>query len=144
MEWRSEPREVNGLGARAVLHKYRYCPSCRREWPANNKSCPECVHWLGDQPLERTEWQLSPAKNGFSTQQRYEFVGASALILRIVGSRPPAEEQMAVIAGVFSEILAATNNPICEMAGHGWLVWTTEGLRQRFARDAKSSSGWSR
>ncbi|MGB8114430.1 MAG: hypothetical protein WCF22_11685, partial [Candidatus Sulfotelmatobacter sp.] len=39
---------------------------------------------------------------------------------------------MAVIAGVFSEILAATNNPICEMAGHGWLVWTTEGLRRAF------------
>ena len=132
MEWRSEPREVNGLGARAELHKYRYCPSCRREWPANHKSCPECVHWLGDQPLERTEWQLSPAKNSFSTPQRYELVGASALILRIVGSRPPAEEQMAVIASVISEILAATNNPICEMAGHGWLVWTTEGLRRAF------------
>jgi hypothetical protein len=132
MEWRSEPREANDLSARAVLHKYRYCPSCRREWPANHKSCPECVHWLGDQPLERTEWQLSPAKNSFSTPKRYELVGASALILRIVGSRPPAEEQMAVIAGVISEILAATNNPICEMAGHGWLVWTTEGLRRAF------------
>jgi hypothetical protein len=80
--------------------------------------------------LERTEWQLSPAKSSFSAPQRYELVGASALILRIVG-HPPAEERTSMIAGVISEILAATNNPTCEVAGHGWLVWM-EGLRRAF------------
>lgn len=141
MEWRNEPREVNGLCVRALLHKYRYCPRCRCEWPTSQKSWPECVHWLGDQPLERTEWQLSPAKSGFSTLQRYELIGASALILRIVGSYPPTEDQMAVIAGVISEILAATNNPTCKVAGHGWLVWTMEGLRRAF-RQGREIEHW--
>jgi hypothetical protein len=122
----------HGLSARAVPYKYRYCPRCHREWPVSHKSCPECVHWLGDEPLERTEWRLVPATTGSSMPQTYELVGASALILRIVGGRPPAEERMAVIADVISEILTATNHPTCEVAGHGWLVWTMEGLRQAF------------
>ena len=84
MEWPSQTREVHGLCARAVSYKYRYCPRCRCEWPARQKSCPECVHWLGDQPLERTEWQLAPAQSGFSAPQSCELIGASALILRLV------------------------------------------------------------
>jgi hypothetical protein len=63
------------LCARGVIHKYRYCPRCRREWPADNKSCPECLHWLGDQPLERTEWQLAPANGRPPAAQCYELVG---------------------------------------------------------------------
>jgi CheY-like chemotaxis protein len=64
--------------------------------------------------------------------QRYELVRASALILRIVGGHPPAEEQMAAITDVISEILATASNPTSEVAGHGWLVWTVEGLRWAF------------
>jgi hypothetical protein len=124
--------EVHRLSCREVSYKYRYCPRCHHEWPANHKSCPECVHWLGDQPLERTEWQLVPAKTGPSVPQSYELVGASALILRIVGSHPPAEERMAMIAEGISEILAVANYLTCEVAGHGWLVWTVEGVRRAF------------
>ncbi len=132
MEWRSQSLEANGLRARAVSYKYRYCPSCRREWPANHKSCPECVHWLGDQPLERTEWQLVPAETGSLVPLSYELVGASALILRIAGGGAPAEERMAATADVIGEIIASANNPTCEVAGHGWLVWTAGGLRPAF------------
>ena len=101
MEWRSEPREVKrvcapercftNIGiARAVVANGRrttnraqnaFTGSVTSHWNEPNGNCH----------LRRTR---------FSTQKRYEFVGASALILRIVGSRPPAEEQMAVIAGV--------------------------------------------
>jgi AAA ATPase domain len=132
MERHGQSIEAHGLCARAVPYKYRYCPRCRREWPANHKSCPECVHWLGDQPLERTEWQLAPAKSGFSAPRSYELVDASALILRIVGALPPGDEQIADIAAFISRILAVANSATCRIADHGWLVWTTEGLRRAF------------
>jgi hypothetical protein len=132
---RHTPRslEARGLDVRAVPYKYRYCPRCRREWPAKHKSCPECVHWLGEQPLQRTEWQLAPANISPLGPKRYELVGASALMLRLVCGQPPTEEHVAEMTGVIREILAVANHgATCEVAGHGWLVWTMEGLREAF------------
>jgi hypothetical protein len=125
--------EARGLHVRAVPYKYRYCPRCRREWPAKHESCPECVHWLGEQPLERTEWQLAPANTNPLGPKRYELVGASALILRLVCDRAPSQEQIAEMADVIGKILAVAHSGAAyAVAEHGWLVWTMEGLREAF------------
>lgn len=121
------------LRVRGLTYEYRYCPRCHREWPASQKSCPECLQWLGDRPLERNEWQLAPADDVPSALQRYELVGASAVVLRIVCGYLPVQEQMAEVAGVIRDILALTNDgATCGVAEHGWLVWTREGLRRAF------------
>lgn len=132
MEWQGQSAEAHGLCVRAVSYQYRFCPRCRREWPAKHQSCPECVHWLGDQPLERTEWQVAPAKATCSVSRSYELIGASALILRVVSGHPPADKQMTQMAEVIREIVTISNGPACEVAVHGWLVWSVEGLRQAF------------
>jgi hypothetical protein len=125
--------EISSLGAQAISYKYRYCPRCRREWPANYQSCPECVHWLGDKPLERTEWQLASAKGTIASPQHYDLIIASAMILRIVSEHSPAERQIADLSNAINEILAVGNGvSICEVAELGWLVWTKEGLRRAF------------
>lgn len=120
------------LSVQAATYKFRYCPRCRREWPAKHQSCPECVHWLGDRPLERTEWKLAPQRRRFSVPQSYELVGASALALRLVRDPPPDDEQSAAIADVIGEMLAVPIGAICATADQGWLVWTKEGLRRAF------------
>jgi hypothetical protein len=77
MEWHSRSLEIRRLCTRAVFYKYRYCPRCSLEWPAKYQSCPECAHWLGDHPLERTEWQLAPAKTPAPGVERHELIVAS-------------------------------------------------------------------
>jgi predicted amidophosphoribosyltransferase len=37
-------QEVQALVARPVRYVYRYCPRCRRKWPASHQSCQECMH----------------------------------------------------------------------------------------------------
>lgn len=120
------------LQARPVSYKYRYCPRCRREWPEKHQSCPECVHWLGDKPLERTEWQLAPRPRVSSTQPNYELVGASAVVLRIVRDLPPSDGERAAIAKLMDDTLSVANGTACEIAEQGWLVWTQRGLRVAF------------
>jgi hypothetical protein len=132
MEWHSQSLEVPSLDARAVSYKYRYCPRCSREWPLNYKSCPECVHWLGDHPLDRTEWQLAPSKIPASEIEGYELIGASALSLRIVCGHAPSGGQSAQLIKVIEEIVSVTNSAAYGVAGYGWLIWTGEGLRQTF------------
>jgi hypothetical protein len=127
-----KPIEGHGLRARPMKYKYRFCPRCRREWPSDHKSCPECVHWLGDQPLERTEWQLVPAARGPSRPAGYEQIGASAVVLRVVSERLP-NGWLAELAGVIKNILLATDDSSqCAVEEHGWLVWSTGGLRRAF------------
>lgn len=123
---------IRGLGPRAVSYKYRHCPRCRLEWPAKYQSCPRCVHWLGNAPLERTEWQLVPEPSGFMAAQSYELVGANAVVLRLVRDDPPASEQTAAVAAVMGAVFATGDDFICPVADHGWLIWTKEGLRQAF------------
>jgi hypothetical protein len=128
-----QARLAHNLQLRAVPYKYRYCPRCRREWPAKHQSCPECVHWLGEQPLERTEWQLVPEKIGSSLPQRYEAIGGSALILRFVCANPPRDAALAEVMHVINEVLEIANNDAtCEVAGHGWFIWMAKGLREAF------------
>ncbi len=125
--------ESRGPRVRAVLYKYRYCPRCRREWSAKHQSCPECVHWLGEQPLERTEWQLAPAAKSGSEPKRYELMSASALMLRLVCEHPPSEPLLIDVGNSVREIFAVADpGVIAEVPEHGWLVWTIEGLRQAF------------
>jgi hypothetical protein len=120
-----------------VPYKFRYCPRCGREWPARHQSCPECVHWLGEQPLERTEWQLVPtnARCPAVEPKRYELVGASALVLRLVHARPPAAKDLVESIAIIEDILAALfGAATCGVADHGWLAWTQEELRTAFRR----------
>jgi hypothetical protein len=129
--------EAHGLSARAVSYKYRYCPRCRRDWPADHTSCRECCHWLGEQPLERTEWQLFPTDGVPSEPRKYECIGASAVVLRLVCGYLSAE-QLIQLVGPLAEIFpneddAATSG----VAQHGWLVWTKEGLRAAFFDGSK-------
>jgi hypothetical protein len=127
--------QIHDLSSRAVRYEYRYCPRCRREWPASHQSCPECVHWLGDRPLERIEWQLAPAKSTIAVPQRYDLIIASAMILRIVSEHAPAERQIADLSDVINEILAVGNDVVvCNVAEHGWLVSNGGGLRRAFLR----------
>jgi AAA ATPase domain len=132
MGWQARSFEAHGLCARAVSYQYRFCPRCRREWPAKHRSCPECVHWLGDQPLERTEWQVVPRKIGTVAPHSYELIGASALILRVVSAHPPTDEQLTQFAELIREFVTVANAAACEVAGHGWLVWNVDGLRATF------------
>ncbi len=123
---------ISGLSARALSYEYRYCPRCRRDWPAKHQSCPQCVHWLGDRPLERTEWQLVPGPRSFTAAQSYELVGANAMVLRVVRDDPPTSEQSAAVAAVVEGVLDVADGSTCPVADHGWLVWTKAGLRQAF------------
>jgi hypothetical protein len=124
--------ETRGLSARAVSYKYRHCPRCRRDWAADHTSCRECCHWLGEQPLERMEWQLFP-KNGVPSEpRRYECIGASAVLLRLVCAYLSAR-QLGQLAEPVAEIFRKEDDAItCEVNQHGWLVWTMEGLRAVF------------
>ena len=131
MELLRQTLEAHRLCARAVSYQYRYCPRCRHEWPQKHLSCPECVHWLGDRPLERTEWQLAPERRACAASRSYELVGACALVLRIVRDHPPTNEQMADLADIIGKV-AAADGVVCGIADQGWLIWTGEGLRRAF------------
>lgn len=122
----------SGLSLRPVSYRYRWCPSCQHEWPAKETSCPTCLRWLGDAPLERTEWQVTPTTEATGALKFHEAVGASALSLRII-SGPPSADALAVLAATlheaFAHLHAGTVSPV---AGHGWLFWTLSGLRHAF------------
>lgn len=80
------------IATKPTVYRYRYCDRCRREWPAEHASCPECVLWLGDRPLERTEWQVAPSPDRALPPGPYEVIAASALMLRVVGQRPGPDQ----------------------------------------------------
>jgi hypothetical protein len=123
--------ETQGLRARAIVYKYRYCPNCRREWPAKHSSCPTCIRWLGDRPSERTEWQLLPVHSEPSAVTGYRLIGASAVVLRIISDRP-ANDTLDTIAGALKDVLTVAGRSTCAIPEQGWLVWTTDGLRHAF------------
>lgn len=126
--------KVPMLSVRPVSYAYRYCPRCRCEWPAKYDSCPQCVHWLGAQPLERTEWQVVPVVGRSSSAGRYGLIGASALILRLVTGLPPSEQKMEALAAVLTDVICSTcdGGAISGVPEHGWLAWTKLGLRRAF------------
>lgn len=132
MEYRRELTADRGFTARAVPYRYRYCPRCRREWPAELRSCPQCVHWLGEQPLERIEWQLAPTAEAAGPTNRYESIGGVALVVRIVCAARPNNEQLAQLDGILCDIVTIPDASVCDVSGHGWLIWTVRGLRQAF------------
>lgn len=132
MESAASSLEIGDLSVRSISYQCRHCPRCRREWPAKYQSCPECVHWLGDRPLTRTEWQLSPKQGFCSAAQSYELVGASALMLRLVRDAPPTVEQSGAIVTVIDHAIAVANGTAGGITGHGWLLWTRDGLRRAF------------
>jgi hypothetical protein len=117
------------LDARAVRCEYRYCQHCRHEWPARHASCPLCARWLGDRPLQRTEWQIVPTAEPLADLQGYERVGASAVILRVV-SDALANDALAFIAAALRDALAAEH--VCRVPERGWLSWTVGDLRHAF------------
>jgi AAA domain len=124
--------EARGLSARAVSYKYRHCPRCRRDWPADHTSCRECCRWLGEQPLQRMEWQLFPRDRVPSEPRRHECIGASAVLLRLVCGHLSAE-QLLQLTEPLAEIFRKEDDCVtCGVARHGWLVWTMEGLRAAF------------
>lgn len=140
MEQVTQSVEAHGLRARAVTYRYRFCPRCRREWPARHQSCPDCVHWLGDQPLQRIEWVVAPATIVARVPERYELAGASALILRIVSDHPPSDKQLAETAGVIRDILAVPSAQ-CEVPARGWLICATQDMRRAFCLGCEIGEG---
>jgi AAA ATPase domain len=58
--------------------------------------------------------------------------GTSALSLRIVCGHPPADRQIAQLAEVVEEIVTTADSAACGVAGCGWLIWNSEGLRRVF------------
>jgi hypothetical protein len=108
-----------------VTCRYRYCPRCRREWPAEFGQCPECTAWLGEAPLERVEWQLAPAAGSPCAATAWEHAGTVALALRLAGA-PPSEPALAAAVPFIERMLRpgpegchALGVPAC-----GWLLWT--------------------
>jgi hypothetical protein len=132
MEWRGQTIEARSVCARPVTYRYRFCPRCHCEWPAKHRSCPECVHWLGDEPLERTDWQVAPCQVGAAAPHSHELIGASALIVRVISSHCPMDEQLAQIDEIIREIVTIPDGAVCEVAGYGWLVSSLDGLRRAF------------
>jgi len=132
MECHNQSVQADSLGALAVPYQYRFCPRCRREWAAKHQSCPECVHWLGDKPLLRVEWQLAPVNVCSSARATYELIGASVLILRLVCEHPPDDKQIAQIAEIIRDITNVANGATYEVARCGWIVWTRGGLPHAF------------
>ena len=123
--------EAGGFLARPIVYRYRHCPTCRRDWPAKHSHCPSCVRWLGDHPLERTEWQIVPPRAEPSEAVDYRLIGASAIILRFISDVPPKRR----VATMFHEVLAATDEGSARaVPDHGWLVWTTGGSRIAFLK----------
>jgi hypothetical protein len=120
------------LTAEPVLYRYRYCDRCRREWPARHAHCPDCVRWLGDAPLERTEWAIAPAPVAVERAGCYEVIAASALTLRVVGTRL-VDDQLAAIQTILQGVFRhADPCRVLEVARAGWLLWSTESARQVF------------
>lgn len=120
------------LAVEPVIYRYRYCDRCRREWPAKHTNCPECVLWLGEQPLERTEWQVVPVPDLMLLPSLYEAIAASALILRVVGQRPN-HDQLSRAEALIAEILAYRRlGHIVGVPHYGWLMWNAGGVRQAF------------
>lgn len=124
--------QTHGRCIRPVSYQYRFCPRCHREWPPKHRSCPECAHWLGAQPLQRTEWQVAPTRVDTTTAENYEQISASALVVRVVHEHALTDKQSVAIADIVGEVIAASDGAICEIADQGWLVWTLEGARRAF------------
>lgn len=124
-----------GLFADPIRYRYRYCPRCQREWPERFTSCPQCVHWLGEHPLERAEWRVIPIEKRASATKCYKLVGASALVVRLVSERCPSAAQVAAVTDFIGGLLAVPDkSSVYAVAGHGWLIWTQSGLRDALHR----------
>jgi hypothetical protein len=124
--------DAHGLCARAITYKYRYCPKCQREWPAQQTSCPVCSRWLGDRALERLEWQLAPSSGQILAPTTYELISASAITLRVISEHPP-RDALREIADALKDVFApAAGISVCGVREHGWLSWTVNGLRHAF------------
>ncbi|MBI4185395.1 MAG: AAA family ATPase [Proteobacteria bacterium] len=121
-----------GLCAKGVLYRFLYCDGCRREWPAEHTSCPECLRWLGEKPQQRTEWQLVPCAHPDLPPAGFDLMGAVALSVRVVGFRP-AEAALRAAASSLAQVLAGEPNAgVLPVAERGWMVWTRRGPRQAF------------
>lgn len=116
-----------------MTYRYRHCDRCRREWPAERSQCPECLAWLGAEPLERAEWRLAPGAARPCSATGYENVGVAAFSLRLIGP-PPSEQHLTGTASLLSEVLQPVppGCDILDVTGAGWLLWTDHGPRRVF------------
>jgi hypothetical protein len=137
---------VGDLQVTAVRYQYRYCPACRREWPVNDRYCPVCLRWLGEEPLERTEWQITPGAVGCMASVRHELVGASTLVLRFVHDRCPDGFEIAETGEVISKVLATAGAPEGEgvegCRGRGGSSGRPMGCVGHSALHARSGNEW--
>jgi hypothetical protein len=136
--------EDSALDFRPVAYAFRYCETCRREWPARQQSCPLCLRWLGDRPQRRTEWQIVPEQAQAIVHSRVPpgpdertLVGASALMLRVLSPRPPeaAVDRATFVLRTVLHFRASngeTTGTLFPIAGHGWFLATARGLRPAF------------
>lgn len=126
------PVTASGLCARPIVCRYRYCPTCRREWPARDASCPTCRRWLGEQPLERTEWRIAPPRRESPPSTGYEVIAAGAVVLRLIANDAAHVPIQAIAVMLREELQHGKTSSSCPVPERGWLVWTKEGLRPAF------------
>jgi hypothetical protein len=88
------------------------------------------VRWLGDRPLERTEWQVTPVGGETVATARYELIVAGAVIVRAI-SDYPAGDVLQMLAQPLKEALEQDDGA-CPIPDHGWFLWTKHDLRRAF------------
>lgn len=133
-EKRGRPQRTGAcrLSFRPIRYRYRYCSNCRREWPAKHSSCPQCLRWLGEAPLERGECQVFPTLSEGTVGAEFELAWASPIILRALANEL-AEDALFLI----DEVLAEAFEPEIGwsrigVAEQGWFAWTITGPRSAF------------
>lgn len=122
------------LSTRDIAYQYRYCPNCRHEWPARHISCPACVRWLGELPLERVEQQIVPRETHYQHPVANDFrvVGATVIVLRVLEHGLAHCAINAISTTLIDLLIADSSLSVCSIPAYGWLLWTREGLRRTF------------
>jgi hypothetical protein len=122
---------AQSLCAEAISHGYRFCPDCRREWPAKTVNCPTCLRWLGAEPSQRVEWQIAPERVRTIPGADYELFAATAFILRLVGDTF-SKEALEKLAPFLRDLLGQATSPFCSVCRSGWLLYAANGPRPAF------------
>jgi tetratricopeptide (TPR) repeat protein len=102
-----------------AVTRTRYCARCRRDWPVETESCPECLLWLGEATrLHRFFWvDLAPAAPAQprDATARPRWINVLALSVAISLRREPDEAERALLTGYLAKLVEM-------LAGYGGLI----------------------